>query len=103
MIIENGKEQINPENSPLKFKSLLAVKPQANEPDKTDIIKYKLMNFDISGDLDNIYEKKIDKSIEMKKPIAHETNIPSIVLIGMLSSRCLFILFLPIKKSLTFT
>jgi hypothetical protein len=95
---EYGIEQINPENIPLKFNNLLAMKPQINAPDKTDIIKYRLMNFDISGDLDSIYEKKIDKKIEIKIPIVDGINIPTKVLTGVLSSMRFFVLFFTIKN-----
>lgn len=99
---EKGKEQIIPEIIPLKLNNLLPRNPLANEPLKTEIIKYILMNLDISGDLDNMYENKTDNKIETKNPVMLDIVIPITVLTGTLNSVCLLTLFLPIKKSLTF-
>ncbi len=93
-----GNEQIKPETRPLNCKSLLPEKPQINAPNRTDIIKYTLIKLDISGDLDSIYEKKIDRINETAIPINEEMIIPTIDLIGSLNSIRLFVLFLLIKN-----
>lgn len=98
MSAKNGNEQIKPEISPLKLNNLLPTNPQAKAPDNTDKIKYKLIDFDISGDLDKIYEKKTDKRSEIIIPIKQDITIPSKHLTGMLNSICFFVLFLFIKN-----
>lgn len=96
--IENRSEQINPEIIPRKFNNLFPIKPQMKAPDKTEITKYRPINFDTSGDFDNIYENIIDKSNDTATPIKEDIIMPNIVLIGAFNSIRFLIIFLPIKN-----
>lgn len=78
-----GNEQINPETIPRKYKILSPVNPHIKAPNKTDIIKYKVIKSDISGNLDNMNDNMIDNINDTKTPITEDINIPVIILTGV--------------------
>ncbi len=91
-----------PETSPLNSHFFDAINPVINEPIVTEPIKHIVVEFVKAVDfINNNDAKSVNMIINIKpKPLAN--RIPIMFLLDFGSSFFLFVIFLRIKKSLTF-